>query len=97
MKKWNFTERIENVTLFQFYTVEAETEAEALAMVMGGHGFTESFIDASESGDISLDDVEDILENDPEFDSAGFSIADRFEDTEEDTHHCDDPSCNCSI
>ena len=97
MKKWNFTERIENVTLFQFYTVEAETEAEALAMVMGGQGFIESFIDASESGDISLDDVEDILENDPEFDSAGFSIADGFEDTEEDTHHCDDPSCNCSI
>lgn len=97
MKKWHFTERIENVTLFQYYTVEAETEAEALAMVMGGQGFIESFIDANESGDISLDDVEDILENDPEFDSAGFSIADRFEDTEEDTHHCDDPSCNCSI
>ena len=46
---------------------------------------------------IGLDDVEDIPENDPEFDSAGFSIADRFEDTEEDTHHCDDPGCNCSI
>ena len=40
---------------------------------------------------------EQIKENEPEFDSAGFSIADRFEDTEEDTHHCDDPGCNCSI
>ena len=97
MKKWNFTERIENVTLFQYYTVEAETEAEALAMVMGGQGFEESYYDVREAGDITLDDVEDILENDPEFDSAGFSIADRFEDTEEGTHHCDDPSCNCSI
>ena len=37
------------------------------------------------------------LDAEPEFDSAGFSIADRFEDTEEDTHHCDDPGCNCSI
>ena len=97
MKKWHFTERIENVTLFQYYTVEAETEAEALAMVMGGYGFEESYYDVREPGDISLDDVEDIPENDPEFDSAGFSIADRFEDTEEGTHHCDDPSCNCSI
>ena len=39
----------------------------------------------------------DALDDEPEFDSAGFSIADRFEDTEEDTHHCDDPGCNCSI
>jgi len=51
-------------------------------------------------------------ENGPEFDSAGFSIADRFEDEvgeglrhcgddyyndEEESHHCDDPGCNCSI
>lgn len=97
MKKWNFTERIENATVLQFYTVEAETEAEALALVQNGHGFVDSYVDACQSGDISLDDVEDIPENDPEFDSAGFSIADRFEDTEEDTHHCDDPGCNCSI
>ena len=57
MKKWHFTERIENVTLFQYYTVEAETEAEALAMVMGGQGFEESYYDVREPGDISLDDV----------------------------------------
>ena len=59
MKKWHFTERIENVTLFQYYTVEAETEAEALAMVMGGQGFEESYYDVTESGDITLDDVTD--------------------------------------
>jgi hypothetical protein len=33
----------------------------------------------------------------PEYDGAGFSIEDREEDPEELTHHCDDPSCNCSI
>ena len=37
------------------------------------------------------------LDTDPNFtDSAGFSIADR-DDDEIETHHCDDPSCNCSI
>ena len=58
-KTWNFTERIENVTLFQYYTVEAETEEEALALVQSGHGFVESYYDVRESGDISLDDVID--------------------------------------
>ena len=46
----------------------------------------------------------------PEFDSAGFSVADRMEDWDdyiactdqdnqryEDSHHCDDLDCNCSI
>jgi hypothetical protein len=33
----------------------------------------------------------------PEYDGAGFSIEDREEDPEELTHHCDEPSCNCSI
>jgi len=38
-----------------------------------------------------------MIDEDPDFtDSAGFSIADR-EDEEEGSHHCDDPSCNCSI
>ena len=27
----------------------------------------------------------------------GFTIEDREEDPEQLTHHCDDPSCNCSI
>ena len=33
-------------------------------------------------------------EVEPEFDSAGFSIADREEDPEQ-SHHCDDLDCNC--
>ena len=33
----------------------------------------------------------------PEYDGAGFRIEDREEDPEELTHHCDEPSCNCSI
>ena len=33
----------------------------------------------------------------PEYDGAGFTIEDREEDPEELTHHCDEPSCNCSI
>ena len=43
--------------------------------------------------------LEEYEDQGPEFDSAGFSVADRFQDEDEDegTHHCDDPSCNCSI
>lgn len=33
----------------------------------------------------------------PQYDGAGFSIEDREDDDEEQSHHCDDPSCNCSI
>jgi len=33
----------------------------------------------------------------PEYDGAGFSIEDREEDPELQSHHCDEPSCNCSI
>jgi hypothetical protein len=36
-------------------------------------------------------------DDEPEFDSAGFSIADRFGDDEEGSHHCDDLDCNCSF
>ena len=45
---------------------------------------------------MAMEDVQEILdsENEPEIDSAGYSIADR---EEESTHHCDNPSCNCSI
>ena len=59
MKKWHFTERIENVTLFQYYTVEAETEEEAWLMVAEGKGFEESYYDVPDGGDITLDDVTD--------------------------------------
>jgi hypothetical protein len=57
MKKWHFTERIENVTVLQFYTVEAETEAEALALVQNGHGFVDSWTDPGVTGDITLVDT----------------------------------------
>ena len=57
MKKWHFTERIENVTVLQFYSVEAETEAEALAMVESGHGFVDSYTDPGVTGDITLVDT----------------------------------------
>jgi hypothetical protein len=40
----------------------------------------------------------DNMNDEPEFDSAGFSIADRFgDDDEEGSHHCDDLDCNCSF
>ena len=39
----------------------------------------------------------DNMNDEPEFDSAGFSIADRFGDEEEGSHHCDDLDCNCSF
>ena len=44
-----------------------------------------------------VDVTVDVWETEPDFDSAGFSIADRFEDEEEVSHHCDDPGCNCTI
>lgn len=37
-----------------------------------------------------------ISDEGPEYDSAGFSEADRMQE-EEQYHHCDDLSCNCSI
>ena len=95
-KLFKFEQKIP-ATIIQYFEVEAETEAEALAMVQSGEGFQESFTDSAGDSDYELYDVEDIPEIDPEFDSAGFSIADRFEDDEEGTHHCDDPGCNCSI
>jgi len=56
---------------------------------------TEEFIDGN-GDDCIVVELEE-LDDDPNFtDSAGFSIADR-EDEEESSHHCDDPSCNCSI
>lgn len=36
----------------------------------------------------------------PEYDSAGYSESDRIKSNiviDDITHHCDDPSCNCSI
>jgi hypothetical protein len=46
--------------IIQYYEVEAETEAEALAMVQSGEGFQESFTDPDGEGDYELYDTEDI-------------------------------------
>ena len=46
---------------------------------------------------VRFEDLVPFEDQGPEYDGAGFSIEDREEDPEELTHHCDDPSCNCSI
>jgi len=46
---------------------------------------------------IKFKDLVPFEDQGPEYDGAGFSIEDREEDPEELTHHCDEPSCNCSI
>jgi len=46
--------------IIQYYEVEAETEAEALALVQAGEGFQESFTDTEGEGDYELYDTEDI-------------------------------------
>ena len=49
-------------TIIQYYEVEAETEAEALAMVQSGKGYQETFTDPDGEGDYELYDTEDIPE-----------------------------------
>lgn len=44
-----------------------------------------------------FEDLIEFEDQGPQYDGAGFSIEDREDDDEELTHHCDDPSCNCSI
>jgi hypothetical protein len=46
---------------------------------------------------IKFKDLVPFEDQGPEYDGAGFSIKDREEDPELQSHHCDDPSCNCSI
>ena len=59
MKKlFKFEQKIP-ATIVQYFEVEAETEAEALAMVMDGQGFQEAFTDSNGDGDYELYDVED--------------------------------------
>lgn len=59
MKKlFKFEQKIP-ATIFQYFEVEAETEAEALAMVQSGKGFQEAFTDNNGDGDYELYDVED--------------------------------------
>ncbi len=46
---------------------------------------------------VRFEDLVPFEDQGPEYDGAGFSIEDREEDPELQSHHCDDPSCNCSI
>ena len=46
---------------------------------------------------IKFKDLVPFEDQGPEYDGAGFTKEDREEDPEELTHHCDEPSCNCSI
>ena len=59
MKKFKFEQKIP-ATIFQYFEVEAETEAEALAMVQSGKGYQETFTDLAGEGDYELYDTEDI-------------------------------------
>jgi hypothetical protein len=95
MKVYKFEKRIP-ATIVEYYEIFAETEEEALALVQDGHGFQDAFTDTDDSQtEFELYDTD---ESEPEFDSAGYSIADRYQDDDADaTHHCDDPGCNCSM
>lgn len=59
MKTFRFKKRIP-ATLIEYYEVKAETEEEALEMVMNGEGFEESFTrTGNDQADVDLYDVED--------------------------------------
>jgi hypothetical protein len=63
MKVFRFEKRIP-ATLVEYYEVTAETEDEALDMVMDGEGFQEAFTDSDDSQtEVELYDTEDV---DPE-------------------------------
>jgi hypothetical protein len=95
MKVFKFEKRIP-ATRVEYYEVTAKTEAEAFALVRAGNGFQESFTDTVD-GEVELE-LYDTDEVEPEVDSAGYSIADRYQDDDDEaSHHCDDPSCNCSL
>ena len=61
MKVFRFEERIP-ATLVQVYEVTAETEEEALTMVMNGYGFQDSFTYNHGLGEFELYDSADIPE-----------------------------------
>jgi hypothetical protein len=103
MKKFIVVEQVPALVEYT-YEVEAENEDDALELVSSGLiESVEYTVDTIYDSNVKLDftrQVVEELDNDPNFvDSAGFSIEDRFEvfDDEEGSHHCDDPSCNCSI
>jgi hypothetical protein len=59
MKVFKFEKRIP-ATIVEYYEIFAETEDEALDLVMDGHGFQEAFTDTYESEvEVELYDTED--------------------------------------
>ena len=103
MKKFIVTEE-RLVTAIWTYEVDAETEAEALEQVQNGN-ITPNKMEIDDNWDwdenLSKYDVEELIDEGPEYDSAGYTEADRVKSniTLDDlpTHHCDDPNCNCSM
>jgi hypothetical protein len=60
MKVYKFEKRIP-ATLVEYYEVKAETEEEALYLVMDGEGFQEAFTDTYEGEvEVELYDTEDL-------------------------------------
>jgi hypothetical protein len=59
MKVYKFEKRIP-ATIVEYYEIFAETEDEALYMIMDGHGFQEAFTETNEdSMEVELYDTED--------------------------------------
>lgn len=56
---------------------------------------TEGPVGSTQPAFIVCESTVQILDEGPEYDSAGFTIEDR-EDDPESGHHCDDLDCNCS-
>ena len=56
---------------------------------------TEGPVGSSQPAFIVYESTVEILDEGPQYDSAGFTIDDR-EDDPESGHHCDDLDCNCS-
>ena len=75
----------------QFDSEEPCTDTFLDQFMPNGHVPNEELIQAIIAAGIVIPQFE------PEFDSAGFSLADNVEDDDEGSHHCDDPGCNCSI
>jgi hypothetical protein len=60
MKVFKFEKRIP-ATMVEYYEIFAETEEEALYLVMDGHGFQEAFTDTRDTEvEVELYDTEDL-------------------------------------
>lgn len=93
MKKFSILESKHAIQCWR-YEVEAESQEEAIEKIRNGEVDSDDYWvddDPFESFEYEVESEEEV---EPEFDSAGFSIADREEDPEQ-SHHCDDLDCNC--